>query len=233
MGRGRGNKLDVRKTKASETEQRDPSSTRANVLIVFVSGIYLQVRHMQPRGFLFWLSFSSFFFHHISFCSCLFDFPFQFPHHHHVADHCPKPSSIMGYDMNKISKPYFGLQGGWLTFWITLACGADMTLYGYDQVGLFLKVDVIIDLFISNNSRVSSLASSSRPTSSVSTTLKVPPRPRSSVLLLLSTMLVARPARSWHTGSVRSSVVATRSSSVLRSCPLALCCSARPSAWAR
>lgn len=37
----------------------------------------------------------------------------------------------MGYD---IKKPYFGLQGGWLTFWITLACGADMTLYGYDQV---------------------------------------------------------------------------------------------------
>jgi hypothetical protein len=32
------------------------------------------------------------------------------------------------------TKPYFGLRGGWLTFWITVACGADMTLYGYDQV---------------------------------------------------------------------------------------------------
>ena len=36
--------------------------------------------------------------------------------------------------MLKLAKPYFGLRGGWLTFWITLACGADMTLYGYDQV---------------------------------------------------------------------------------------------------
>ena len=32
--------------------------------------------------------------------------------------------------------PYFGLRGGWLTAWITLACGADMTLYGYDQVNI-------------------------------------------------------------------------------------------------
>lgn len=38
--------------------------------------------------------------------------------------------------MSKLGKPYFGLRGGWLTFWITLACGADMTLYGYDQVCL-------------------------------------------------------------------------------------------------
>lgn len=28
---------------------------------------------------------------------------------------------------------YFGLRGGWLCAWITIACGADMTLYGYDQ----------------------------------------------------------------------------------------------------
>lgn len=34
------------------------------------------------------------------------------------------------------SKRYFGLRGGWLTTWITIACGADMTLYGYDQVCL-------------------------------------------------------------------------------------------------
>lgn len=33
-------------------------------------------------------------------------------------------------------KPYFGLRGGWLTFWITVACGTDMTLFGYDQ-GVF------------------------------------------------------------------------------------------------
>lgn len=29
---------------------------------------------------------------------------------------------------------YFGLRGGWLTFWVTVACGTDMTLFGYDQV---------------------------------------------------------------------------------------------------
>jgi hypothetical protein len=30
-------------------------------------------------------------------------------------------------------KPYFGFTGGWLTFWITVACATDMTLFGYDQ----------------------------------------------------------------------------------------------------
>ena len=29
---------------------------------------------------------------------------------------------------------YFGLKGGWLVFWITVACATDMTLFGYDQV---------------------------------------------------------------------------------------------------
>lgn len=38
------------------------------------------------------------------------------------------------FNMAKLGKPYFGLRGGWLTFWITLACGADMALLGYDQV---------------------------------------------------------------------------------------------------
>lgn len=33
-------------------------------------------------------------------------------------------------------KPYFGLTGGWLTFWVTVACATDMTLFGYDQ-GVF------------------------------------------------------------------------------------------------
>lgn len=31
-------------------------------------------------------------------------------------------------------QPYFGLRGGWLLFWITVTCGVEMTLYGYDQV---------------------------------------------------------------------------------------------------
>lgn len=59
----------------------------------------------------------------------------------------------------KETKPYFGLTGGWLTFWVTVclsnrlsraqytdesrpllkvACATDMTLFGYDQ-GVFSK----------------------------------------------------------------------------------------------
>ncbi|KAJ6110169.1 hypothetical protein N7486_002404 [Penicillium sp. IBT 16267x] len=38
--------------------------------------------------------------------------------------------------MWKSSKHYFGLRGGWLAFWITLASGADMTLSGYDVAGI-------------------------------------------------------------------------------------------------
>ncbi|KAL8339115.1 hypothetical protein RB598_007432 [Gaeumannomyces tritici] len=30
-------------------------------------------------------------------------------------------------------RPFFGLRGGWLTLWITIACATDMTLFGYDQ----------------------------------------------------------------------------------------------------
>ncbi|CAG7924046.1 unnamed protein product [Penicillium olsonii] len=33
-------------------------------------------------------------------------------------------------------EPYFGLTGGWLTFWLTVACATDMMLFGYDQ-GVF------------------------------------------------------------------------------------------------
>lgn len=38
----------------------------------------------------------------------------------------------------KPSQPYFGLRGGWLTFWVTVACATDMMLFGYDQ-GVFGK----------------------------------------------------------------------------------------------
>ncbi|KAI9732885.1 MAG: hypothetical protein M1834_003825 [Cirrosporium novae-zelandiae] len=41
-------------------------------------------------------------------------------------------------------KPYFGLKGGWLTFWVTVACATDMTLFGYDQ-GVFGGVIVTDD----------------------------------------------------------------------------------------
>ncbi|KAI0427744.1 hexose carrier protein [Xylaria sp. FL1042] len=36
-------------------------------------------------------------------------------------------------------QPYFGLKGKWLTFWITVACATDMSLFGYDQ-GVFSGV---------------------------------------------------------------------------------------------
>lgn len=36
----------------------------------------------------------------------------------------------------KLNEPWFGLRGGWLTFWVTVACATDMTLFGYDQ-GVF------------------------------------------------------------------------------------------------
>ncbi|RAK96494.1 general substrate transporter [Aspergillus ibericus CBS 121593] len=42
------------------------------------------------------------------------------------------------------SKPYFGLKGGWLTFWVTVACATDMMLFGYDQ-GVFAGVIVTSD----------------------------------------------------------------------------------------
>jgi len=33
-------------------------------------------------------------------------------------------------------QPYFGMTGAKLTFWVTVACATDMTLFGYDQ-GVF------------------------------------------------------------------------------------------------
>ncbi|OJD33744.1 general substrate transporter [Diplodia corticola] len=41
-------------------------------------------------------------------------------------------------------KPFFGMTGGWLTFWLTVACATDMTLFGYDQ-GVFSGVVVTQD----------------------------------------------------------------------------------------
>ncbi|RAL65904.1 hypothetical protein DID88_005566 [Monilinia fructigena] len=40
--------------------------------------------------------------------------------------------------------PYFGMRGAWLTFWVTVACATDMTLFGYDQ-GVFGGVIVTED----------------------------------------------------------------------------------------
>ncbi|THY05535.1 general substrate transporter [Aureobasidium pullulans] len=41
---------------------------------------------------------------------------------------------------------YIGFKGGWLVFWITVACATDMTLFGYDQ-GVFSGV-VVSDNFL-------------------------------------------------------------------------------------
>ncbi|KAF2709808.1 general substrate transporter [Pleomassaria siparia CBS 279.74] len=41
-------------------------------------------------------------------------------------------------------QPYFGMTGAWLTFWVTVACATDMTLFGYDQ-GVFGGVIVTPD----------------------------------------------------------------------------------------
>ncbi|KAJ6436261.1 sugar transporter [Purpureocillium lavendulum] len=43
--------------------------------------------------------------------------------------------------------PYFGLKGGWLTFWVTVACATEMTLFGYDQ-GVFSGVIVTDDFLV-------------------------------------------------------------------------------------
>ncbi|KAJ5161308.1 hypothetical protein N7492_006700 [Penicillium capsulatum] len=48
--------------------------------------------------------------------------------------------------MSESKRPFFGLTGGWLTFWVTVACATDMTLFGYDQ-GVFSGV-VITDDFL-------------------------------------------------------------------------------------
>lgn len=50
---------------------------------------------------------------------------------------------------------YFDLRGGWLTFWVTVACGTDMTLFGYDQGvfgGVVVTDDFLDQLNLRNNS---------------------------------------------------------------------------------
>ncbi|KAI1174925.1 hexose carrier protein [Nemania sp. FL0916] len=44
----------------------------------------------------------------------------------------------------RVKQPYFGLKGKWLTFWITVACATDMSLFGYDQ-GVFSGVVITQD----------------------------------------------------------------------------------------
>lgn len=44
-------------------------------------------------------------------------------------------------------KPYFGMTGAKLTFWVTVACATDMTLFGYDQ-GVFVCHSNLQDLLL-------------------------------------------------------------------------------------
>lgn len=46
------------------------------------------------------------------------------------------------------------MTGGWLTFWVTVACATDMTLFGYDQGvfgGVVVTQDYINQLNLGNN----------------------------------------------------------------------------------
>ncbi|KAF4981981.1 hypothetical protein FZEAL_2327 [Fusarium zealandicum] len=54
----------------------------------------------------------------------------------------------MGNSADK--KPFFGFRGGWLAFWITVACATDMMLFGYDQ-GVFSGVVVTQDFLTLHN----------------------------------------------------------------------------------
>ncbi|KAK8100962.1 general substrate transporter [Apiospora kogelbergensis] len=54
---------------------------------------------------------------------------------------------------------YFGLRGAWLTFWVTVACATDMTLFGYDQGvfgGVIVTPDFLDLLGIANNEKLQS-----------------------------------------------------------------------------
>ncbi|OAA56723.1 MFS sugar transporter [Niveomyces insectorum RCEF 264] len=51
---------------------------------------------------------------------------------------------------SRFKQPYFGLRGGWLTFWITVACSTDMSLFGYDQ-GVFSGVVISDDYLAVHN----------------------------------------------------------------------------------
>ncbi|KAK3393910.1 general substrate transporter [Podospora didyma] len=59
--------------------------------------------------------------------------------------------------------PFFGLKGGWLTFWVTVACATDMMLFGYDQGvfgGVIVTEDFLDLLGIRNNPSLQSTVTS-------------------------------------------------------------------------
>lgn len=50
------------------------------------------------------------------------------------------------YTMKMLDEPWFGLRGSWLTFWVTVACATDMTLFGYDQGVFGIHISLSISL---------------------------------------------------------------------------------------
>lgn len=86
---------------------------------------------------------------------------------------------------------YFGFKGGWLVFWITVACATDMTLFGYDQVSTSLESAYEAIAANRCSARASSLVSSLATTFLNCTTLLGLRRPKSCLLLLRSMMWAA------------------------------------------
>lgn len=66
-------------------------------------------------------------------------------------------------------KPYFGLTGKWLAFWVNLACNTAMTLFGYDQ-GVFGGI-IVTDSFLDTLGIADNTNMQSTITSLVSTTI--------------------------------------------------------------
>lgn len=66
-----------------------------------------------------------------------------------------------GKGVSLSAEPYFGLKGGWLTFWITLSCSTDMALFGYDQgvfSGVVISQDYLDTLDLNGPSKTNLLA---------------------------------------------------------------------------
>ncbi|KAH8677842.1 putative MFS sugar transporter [Xylariales sp. PMI_506] len=69
--------------------------------------------------------------------------------------------SIMSSEKGK--NRWLGFRGGWLTFWITVACATDMALFGYDQgvfSGVVITQDYLDVLNLNDDTNLSSIVTS-------------------------------------------------------------------------
>jgi sugar porter (SP) family MFS transporter len=60
------------------------------------------------------------------------------------------------------NKLFFGVKGGWLVFWITVACGTDMLMFGYDQAvfsGVIVSPDFLDRMNLRGNTTMISTVS--------------------------------------------------------------------------